>query len=61
MKENERIAGQYEKAFEGGAWHGPSVLELVRDISAAESAAHPISEAHSIWELALHIEAWERA
>ena len=56
-----RIADQLRRAFYGSAWHGPSVLELVKDIDAKTAAAKPLADAHSIWELLLHIEAWDRA
>ena len=56
-----RIRGELRRAFEGEAWHGPAVLELLRDITAQQAAARPIAGAHSIWELVLHIAAWENA
>ena len=59
--ERERISDQFRRAFEGEAWHGPSVLSLVEGVTAEQAAAHPVAGAHSIWELVLHIEAWERA
>src|SRR5215208_4894020 len=55
MDERERIADQLQRALEGGAWHGPSVLELLDGVSAEQAAAHPIPGAHSIWELVLHL------
>jgi len=61
MKETERIREQLKRAFEGGAWHGPGVLEILENVSAAQAATHPIEGAHSIWELVLHIKAWEDA
>jgi len=42
-------------AFEGEAWHGPSVLEALEGVSVEQAAAHPIADAHSIWELVLHL------
>ena len=60
MSETKRIRSQLRRAFEGEAWHGPSVLELLKDVSAEQAAAHPIAGVHSIWELALHIATWER-
>jgi len=59
--ELDRIRDQYRRAFEGEAWHGPSVLALLQNVTAEQAAAHPIPGAHSIWELTLHIAAWERA
>lgn len=61
MSEVERIRNQFERAFDGEAWHGPSVLSLLEGVTAAQAAAHPIPGAHSIWELTLHIAAWENA
>ena len=61
MKETERIREQLERAFEGGAWHGPGVLEILENVTASQAAAKPIVGAHSIWELVLHIKAWEDA
>ena len=61
VSEVDRIRDQFRRAFEGEAWHGPSVLSLLDGVTAPQAAAHPIPGAHSIWELTLHIAAWERA
>ena len=53
------MADQLRRAFQGDAWHGPAVKELLANVSAGQAAARPIDSAHSIWELMLHIEAWE--
>lgn len=58
MSELDRIADQFRRSLEGEAWHGPSVLETIKGITAKDAAAHPIPSAHSIWELVLHITAW---
>jgi len=55
------ITEQLRNAFEGDAWHGPAVLELLADVDAATAAAHPLPDTHSIWELVLHIAAWDDA
>ena len=54
-----RIADQLCRAFEGSAWHGPALLELLEDVNAATAAAHPVPSVHSIWELLLHVEVWD--
>jgi uncharacterized damage-inducible protein DinB len=59
--EVERIQDQLRRAFSGEAWHGPSVLELLADVDATKAATRPIPGAHSIWELVLHIAAWDQA
>jgi uncharacterized damage-inducible protein DinB len=61
VSELDRIRDQFRRAFDGEAWHGPSVLALLNGVAALQAAAHPIPGAHSIWELTIHIEAWERA
>ena len=60
MSEKKRLNDQLKRAYEGKAWHGPSVSEVLADVTAQQAAAHPIAGAHSIWELALHIQTWER-
>jgi uncharacterized damage-inducible protein DinB len=59
--ETKRIASQLRRSYEGEAWHGPSLRELLEDVTAERAAAKPLAGAHSIWELVLHIDAWERA
>ncbi|HXH11589.1 MAG TPA: DinB family protein [Alphaproteobacteria bacterium] len=59
MSEVQRIAEELRQAFEGPAWHGPAVRTLLADVSAERAAARPLANAHSIWEIALHIAAWE--
>ncbi|HET7871226.1 MAG TPA: DinB family protein [Terriglobales bacterium] len=54
-----RIADQLRRAFEGDAWHGPAIRELVSGMTAEHATVRPIQSAHSAWELLLHIEAWE--
>jgi len=55
------IADQLRRAFDGDAWHGPSLMELLEDVDAATAAAKPLKNVHSIWELLLHIAAWDGA
>lgn len=58
MTERKRIADQLKRAYQGQAWHGPSLLEALTGVTAAQALAHPIPNSHSIWELVLHIAAW---
>lgn len=58
--ETKRIASQLRRSYEGIAWHGPSLRELLDGVSAEVAAAKPVPGAHSVWELVHHIEAWER-
>ena len=59
--ESALLADQLRRAFEGDAWHGPALLELLADIDAPTAAMHAIKDVHSIWELVLHIAAWDDA
>ena len=59
--ESALIAEQLRRAFQGDAWHGPALLELLQDVDAATAAAKPLPDVHSIWELTLHIAAWDAA
>jgi uncharacterized damage-inducible protein DinB len=59
MTEIERILDQLKRAYEGNAWHGPSVREALAGVTAAQAHARPLANAHSIWELAQHIAVWE--
>jgi len=61
MSQTARLADQIRRAFEGEAWHGDSIPEILAGVTAAQAAAHPIKNAHSIWELVLHIAAWDGA
>ncbi len=59
VREIDRIDDQLKRAFEGEAWHGPSVLEVLDGVTAGRAAARPVAGAHSIWEVVHHIAAWE--
>lgn len=56
-----RIADQLRRAFDGKAWHGPALRELLQDVNAPKAHAHTLSGTHSIWEIVLHITVWTRA
>jgi hypothetical protein len=43
-----RIADQLRRAFDGSAWHGPALLELLADVDAATAAARPLAHVQSI-------------
>jgi uncharacterized damage-inducible protein DinB len=58
MTDSERITDQLRRAVEGGAWHGPSVHELLAGIDATAAAARPLPHAHSVWEILLHMTVW---
>jgi uncharacterized damage-inducible protein DinB len=59
MTQGERIADELRRSLSGPAWHGPSLDELLRDIT-AEQASWRAGDVHTIHELVLHISTWQR-
>ena len=59
MSERDRILDQLKRAFEGNAWHGPSVREVLAGVTAEQAHARPLRNGHTIWELVRHIAVWE--
>jgi uncharacterized damage-inducible protein DinB len=59
MSEVERILDQMDRAFSGDAWHGPPLKTVLEGLTAEDASNHAIADAHSIWELVLHITAWK--
>ena len=60
MPQIEIIIDQLNRSFDGEAWHGPAVMEILEGVDAKSAAARPIATAHGIWELVLHLGGWER-
>jgi uncharacterized damage-inducible protein DinB len=61
MTQCELLAQQIRRAFEGEAWHGDPLNAILENVTPEQAAAHPVKGAHSIWELLLHIAAWDNA
>ncbi len=59
MSAIQTIIDELKNIHNGDAWHGPSLKEILSSVTAEQAAARPIASAHSIWELTLHIAAWE--
>lgn len=59
MSQIEQIIEELKNNHDGNAWHGASLADALREISWEQAAAHPLSQSHSIWEIAAHIEGWE--
>lgn len=55
-----RIRRQLRAAWDGSPWYGPSLTEILDDVSALAAADYPVHDAHSIWELVLHMAHWRR-
>lgn len=61
MSQTDRLADQIKRSYYGEAWHGDSIEEILRGVNAQVAAAHPLKNGHSIWEIVLHIAAWDDA
>jgi len=59
MLEIQTIIDELKIIHDGDPWHGPSMKEVLSGVSAEQAAAKPLANAHSIWELTLHVAAWE--
>lgn len=60
MNEIAGIVDEVQREYGGDAWYGSSLRDILKGVTAKHAAARPIGNAHSIWELVLHITAWKR-
>ena len=60
MREIDRIVDQLQRAYNGDAWHGPSVRAALDGVDARQAALRVDPNAHTICELARHITSWTR-
>jgi len=59
--ETSRISDQLSRSVHGPAWHGPSMEEVLKDVTAGNATVRVCGATHSIAELLLHAAAWARA
>jgi len=59
MTEVERILNQYDRVMHGNAWHGDPIWQILDDVSAECAAHRGVADAHTIWEIVLHMTFWE--
>ncbi len=58
MSEVSRIIDQLQRAYQGPAWHGPALSQVLAGVSAETAAARPLPQAHTIWEIVAHVTVW---
>jgi uncharacterized damage-inducible protein DinB len=51
---------QLKKGYDDDPWYGPSTKSLLDGITASEAALRPAAGVHSIWEIVLHMDGWQR-
>lgn len=61
MNAVERIVEQLNYTYRGPSWHGPTLMELLQDVTEQEAGQLVLPNTHSIWEIVLHCAAWKRA
>jgi uncharacterized damage-inducible protein DinB len=61
ITEIDRIRDQMERAFDGDPWCGPSLMSVLGDVSSELAARRVPGISHSIWEIVLHVSAWQGA
>jgi len=60
MSETDRMWDLLQRAYEGGdAWRGPSLRDLLEGVTASHASARPIVDAPTVWELVLHLTAYD--
>jgi uncharacterized damage-inducible protein DinB len=59
VSEIHTIIDDLKNIHDGDAWHGLSLKEILSGVTAEQAASKRMANAHSIWELTLHIAAWE--
>ena len=58
MSRARRLANRIKRTVKGPMWHGPALADVLTGVSVDQALARPVSNAHSIWELVLHVTAW---
>jgi len=54
------LAAEIRRSVSGETWFGPSPLELLEGIDAAQARQHVEGAVHSIWQLTSHLSVWAR-
>jgi uncharacterized damage-inducible protein DinB len=54
------VAKLLAKTWSSDPWHGPDTKGLLKGLSPEAAASRPVSTAHTIWEVVLHMTAWQR-
>jgi uncharacterized damage-inducible protein DinB len=61
MTEIERIRDQFQRGWDGDAWHGTPLWTMLGDVTVSEAHARPITGSHTIAEIVQHLAYWKLA
>ena len=53
-----RLARHIERTVIGPMWHGPALAQALEGVTHEQAGRRPVSQAHSIWEIVLHVSVW---
>jgi hypothetical protein len=60
VAERDRILDELRRAWDGDPWHGDALSIILRGLTADAAAARPLANAHTAWEIVVHLAAWTR-
>lgn len=60
MNEIQQLVRRYDETMDVDAWYGDPVWKILAGIGAQCAAAQLIPGTHTIWQLVMHMEFWER-
>lgn len=59
MTQTQRILEHYNAVLHGSPWHGDAIWQILDSVSVGQAAARPLPQAHTIWEIVMHMTFWE--
>lgn len=59
MSEINRILAHFDQVMHGSAWHGDPGWQILEEISPEAAAKRLLPDAHTIWEIVMHMIFWE--
>ena len=59
MLESERLVDQYDRNFNGDAWHGDNICKILDSVRPDQAFQRVLPGTHTIWELVVHMTFWE--
>jgi len=60
MTEVQQLVERYDQTLNGDAWYGDAIWKILQGIDADCAASQLIPGTHTIWQMVMHMEFWER-
>lgn len=58
MNRAQQIAATLTDILEGDPWYASCIKAMLHGVTAVAAASQPLAGAHTIWEIATHMDAW---